>query len=297
MTAEKRKASVLSNALTGAEKKVKAAAPVVAAAKESQRLSAKVSKRRREIDSASTDKFDRANKSAAMTAATTCVELTSARRLRIVDVLSSVNVAVVSPLLLLQSLVPAIPPVSMHCTHQCIVTGVNDTLKYWCQGSQEKLLQLIMAQIEAFGLREEVSGQLWLTLNKKQQRDAETNVHIVRTAADAFAILKQCRTETQRLQYRLAMTVLAPTSGDEMRNRVAKALKVPIHKPYKESIAKHAAINVAAVNRDAPLLVVEAVHCRHGEGILTEYTDLDSTCSVKITHGDHIHTIIESAIE
>jgi hypothetical protein len=117
--AGKRKASVLSKALNGAEKKVKAAAPVMAAAKESQRLSTKGSKRRREIDSACTDKFDRANKSTAMTAADTGAELTSARRLRVGDVLSSVNVAVVSPLLLLQSLVPAIPPVSMHCTHQC----------------------------------------------------------------------------------------------------------------------------------------------------------------------------------
>ena len=187
---------------------------------------------------------------------------------------------------------PAIPPVSTHCTHQCADTGVNDTLKYWCQGSQEKLLQMIMAQIEAFGLREEVSGQLGLTvtLNKKQQRDAETNAYIVRTAADAFAILKQCRTETQRLQYRLGMTMLAPIAGDEMANCVAKALEVPTNKPYKESIAKRAAINVAAVNRDAPLVVGNAVLCRHGEGILTEYTDLESACSVKITHGDHIHT-------
>ena len=243
MIAEKRKASVLSKALNGTEKKVKAAAPVMAAAKESQRLSTKGSKRGREIDSACTDKFDRANKSTAMTAADTGAELTSARRLRVVDVLSSVNVAVVFPLLLLQqSLVPAMPPVSMHCTHQCVDTGVNDTLKYWCQCSQEKLLQMIMAQIEAFGLREEVSGQLGLTLNKKQQRDVETNAHIVRIAADALAILKQCRTETQRLQYRLAMTVLAPTAG-EWRNRVAKALEVPIKNPYKESIKKRAAMS------------------------------------------------------
>jgi hypothetical protein len=289
VTAEKRKASALAKALTGAEKKVKAAAPVVADARNSQRQSTSGSKRRREIDSACTDKFDRANKSTAMTAADTGAELASVRRLRVVDVLSSVNVAVVSPLLLLQSLVPAMPPVSMHCTHQCVDTGVNDTLKYWCQCSQEKLLQMIMAQIEAFGLREEVSGQLGLTLNKKQQRDVETNAHIVRIAADALAILKQCRTETQRLQYRLAMTVLAPTAG-EWRNRVAKALEVPIFKPYKESIKKRAAINVAAVNRDAPLVVGDAVLCRHGEGILTEYTDHDSACSVKITHGDHVHT-------
>jgi hypothetical protein len=113
--------------------------------------------------------------------------------------------------------VSALVCVSAVLTHQCADTGVSDTLKYWCEGSQEKLLQLIMAQIETFGLREEVSGQLGLTLNKRQQRDAETNAHIVRTAADALAILKQCRTETQRLQYRLAMTVLAPTAGEWRR--------------------------------------------------------------------------------
>ena len=82
VTAEKRKASVLSKALNGAQKKVKAAAPVVAAAKELQRHSTKRSNRRTEIDSACSDKFDRANKSTAMTAADTGAELTSARRLR-----------------------------------------------------------------------------------------------------------------------------------------------------------------------------------------------------------------------
>ena len=59
------------------------------------------SKRCREIDPTCTDKFDRANKSTAMTAADTGAELASVRRLRVVDVLSSVNVAFVSPLLLL----------------------------------------------------------------------------------------------------------------------------------------------------------------------------------------------------
>ena len=46
VTAEKRKASALAKALTGAEKTVKAAAPVMAAAKESQRQSTNGSKRR-----------------------------------------------------------------------------------------------------------------------------------------------------------------------------------------------------------------------------------------------------------
>ena len=186
--------------------------------------------------------------------------------------------------------VSALVCVSAVLTHRCADTGVSDTLKYWCEGSQEKLLQLIMAQIETVGLREEVSGQLGLTLNKRQQRDAETNAHIVRTAADALSILKQCRTETQRLQDRLAMTVLAPTAGAGMHNRVVKALEEPIFKPYKESTKKRAAINVADVNRDASLVVGDAVLCLHGEGILAEYTDYESACSVKITHGDHVHT-------
>ena len=147
-----------------------------------------------------------------------------------------------------------------------------------------------MAQIEAFGLREEVSGLLGLTLNKKQQRDAETNAYIVQRAADALAILKQCCSETQRLQYRLAMTVLAPIIGDELGNRVARALEVPCNNPYKQAIQKRAVIDVAAVGRDKPLVVGDAVLCRHGQGILTGYTDLESACSIKITHGDHVHT-------
>ena len=75
-----------------------------------------------------------------------------------------------------------------------------------------------------------------------------------------------------------------------MRNRVAKALEVPIFKPYKESTNERAAINVAAVIRDAPLVDGDAVLCLHGEGIWAEYTDYESACSVKTTHDDHVHT-------
>ena len=84
-----------------------------------------------------------------------------------------------------------------------------DTLKYWCEGSEEKLLQLVMAQINQFELREEVADQLGVTLSKEEQKVAETRALIVERAADALAILKECRTETQRLQYRLTITVLA----------------------------------------------------------------------------------------
>ena len=49
-------------------------------------------------------------------------------------------------------------------------------------------------------------------------------------------------------------------------------------------------MDVAAVGRDKPLVDGDAVLCWHGEGILTGYTDLESACSIKITHGDHVHT-------
>ena len=75
-----------------------------------------------------------------------------------------------------------------------------DTLKYWCEGSEEKLLQLVMAQINQFDLREEVADQLRVTLSKEEQKVAETRALIVERAADALAILKECRTETQCLQ-------------------------------------------------------------------------------------------------
>jgi hypothetical protein len=167
-------------------------------------------------------------------------------------------------------------------------TGIVDTLKYWCKGSEIKLPQLIMRQIHHFGLRDRVITELGLQSN-------ETHNYIVSTARDALAILKECHNEEQRQQFRLVTTALAPDSSDEMSRRVAAALDLNRNRnTFTDSVAMRTGINKQAKVKDAPLTIGETVLCRHGKGVLIDYTPAcekinrpAGVCTVRISHGAH----------
>ena len=91
-------------------------------------------------------------------------------------------------------------------------TGVIDTIKYWCEGSQEKALQLVLAQIRHFELKDRVVDSLGLEVN-------DTTNYILSQLKSALACLKDQRTEEQRQQYRLALTLVAPGGEDMMQVR------------------------------------------------------------------------------
>jgi len=111
--------------------------------------------------------------------------------------------------------------------------GLVDTVKYWAEGSREKALELVLAQIKHFELKDDVGANLGLIVSTAE---SQTNAYIVETAASALQALKECRSETHRLEYRLALTVLAPHLSDEMGRRVAAALRIPRNKPYQDAI-------------------------------------------------------------
>ena len=108
-------------------------------------------------------------------------------------------------------------------------SGLVDTLKYWCQGSEEKLLQLVLAQIRHFKLEQLVADELDARQSTRDARRHRTNENIVSRARAAIQELKRCQSESQRREYRIVLTALAPElvrRGDTrgMGSRVAAAL-------------------------------------------------------------------------
>ena len=137
------------------------------------------------------------------------------------------------------------------------VTGLIDTVKYWAQGSVAAVLQIVMMLITTFGLESQVAAELSAELD-------ETNQYIVNRAKESFDILKECRTEEQRQHYRVVLTALAPEKVEErhagMSRRVAAALGVNRNRPpFKDSVAKRAEIDAAAVHMGDPVVAGDTV--------------------------------------
>ena len=173
-------------------------------------------------------------------------------------------------------------------------TGIMATVKYWAQGSMEKVFQLLMSLMLAFGLRERVAAELKVELDK-------TNAQVTSSINGAVQILKGCECEEQRQQYRIVMTAAAPPlvkKGDSsgLQSEVADAIGVNRKSiPYMECVQKRNKINAAAAAQKKPITVGDTVCCKHGTGTLVEYGGPDKPCAVKIcvdgsehiSHFDH----------
>ena len=84
--------------------------------------------------------------------------------------------------------------------------------------------------------------------------------------------------------------MLAPALNDEMGRLVAEALRVLRNKPYQNAMKKRVGIDKEIRLKASPLVVGDEVMCRHGTGILVDFTLLGHPCSVQFTHGPHQHT-------
>lgn len=170
-------------------------------------------------------------------------------------------------------------------------TGMVDCVKYWAQGSAGAVLQLVVCLIQHFKLEKQVAAEL-------QVEATETNAYIVSQAKGALQILKQCESEEQREHYRVVLTALAPEKvGPKERagmgRRVAGALGVNRDGvPFRDSVDKRADIATAAKEMDKPLLVGDAVACRHGSGTLLDIAGPHDQCKVQIEIGDVKHEAV-----
>ena len=120
----------------------------------------------------------------------------------------------------------------------------------------------------------------------------ETHNYILSQLKSALACLKECHTEEQRQQYRLAVTLVAPNFDDRMQERVADALELNRNRAtFRDSVTKRTEINKQIQIKDTPLRIGDTVLCRHGQGTLIDYTPecketnrADGACCVRITH-------------
>lgn len=98
-------------------------------------------------------------------------------------------------------------------------SGIIDTIKYWCDGSPHKVVELVLAQIREFKLKGRVVAALGL-------EQSETKDHIISQLKAALGCLKECRTEDQRQEYRMAITMVAPSADGTRFSRGDYAIAV-----------------------------------------------------------------------
>ena len=168
-------------------------------------------------------------------------------------------------------------------------TGIEELLEVHCEGSEAKLLDVVYAIIGKYHLQAQVKGHFGITVDA-------TNAYIVGRAKAALKELKHCRSETQRQQYRLVLTVLAPESGLRKAEPVADALGVGRQgKPFLDAIQMRAEVDRLIKASEKQLQVGDEVLCRHGKGTLVEVdSDYDSEdgscdkpCAVEIEISGH----------
>ena len=168
-------------------------------------------------------------------------------------------------------------------------TFIVDTLEYHCQGSERKLLDVVLDIVRRYSLEDAVLGQLGAATES-------TAAYIVGRARASLQELKKCQSEGQRQQYRTVLTALAPEDGAGMAAPVAAALGVGRQKrPFLDALAKRAEIDKQIEANNKRLQVGDDVLCRHGEGKLVEiHSDYDSEgddtaypCSIEVIVNGH----------
>ena len=165
--------------------------------------------------------------------------------------------------------------------------GIIKVMEDQCEGSEAKLLDIVCDLIRRYELEDAVAAHLGASTESTAQ-------YIVKRARAALAELKHCRSESQRQQYRLVLTVLAPEVG--MAASVAPALDVGRQcKSLLDSIALRDEIDTKIEASKKRLEVGDEVLCRHGKGALVEVDsdydneDEDSAhpCAVEIEVDGH----------
>ena len=168
-------------------------------------------------------------------------------------------------------------------------TGIEEMLEVHCEGSEAKLLDIVYAIIGKYNLQAQVKGHFGITVDA-------TNAYIVGRAKAALKELKHCRSEAQRQQYRLVLTVLAPESGVRKAEPVAAALGVDRKgKPFLDAIQMRREVDRLMKANEKQLQVGDEVLCRHGRGTLAEidsdYDNEDGSfgkpCAVEIAISGH----------
>ena len=101
--------------------------------------------------------------------------------------------------------------------------------------------------------------------------------------------------EELREHYRVVLTAIAPepqvNKGDPrgMQSKVAARLGIGrCNKPFVESVMKRKEIHEAIAKKDQPIKIGDKVLCKHGEGVVTQWTG-DGPCGVQIEIGDVVH--------
>ena len=105
--------------------------------------------------------------------------------------------------------------------------GLIGAVRYWAAGSRSNVVKMLLGLIEEFDVAEDIRKVLFL----KARRQAETDTFIVNQLVAVLEILKGCKSEQQRREFRLLLASVAPPRADEgdvhgMARRVAARLCV-----------------------------------------------------------------------
>ena len=97
--------------------------------------------------------------------------------------------------------------------------GLIGAVCYWARGYKQNVVRLIKKVIHAFGVEKDISAHLF----KKTRREAETDHLITERLVAAIDVLKECRSEQQRLDFRFALSLVAQADRRLRSSRCADA--------------------------------------------------------------------------
>jgi hypothetical protein len=118
------------------------------------------------------------------------------------------------------------------------VDAVASVVLKTCDGSAAKTV-LVIKQV----VRRVLVG--YTIVAAEELSDLRTGGYVCKRLRDALAILKQCRTDVERLEYSVVLAAIAPLLSDNMIKAVHKCLLV------KRNTLKAAAIRRQAINEAA----------------------------------------------
>ena len=174
--------------------------------------------------------------------------------------------------------------------------GLIGAVCYWARGYKQNVVRLIKKVIHAFGVEKDISAHLF----KKTRREAETDHLMTERLVAAIDVLKECRSEQQRLDFRFALSLVAPPrtgAGDPegCAKRIAARLRVSRGRRSKKrggrqysfdaGIDERAVFDEAAKKRNEPLKEGERCMTANGPAELTRFEG-DKGCVVTYSVGD-----------
>ena len=128
------------------------------------------------------------------------------------------------------------------------------------------------------------------------RRAVETDRHIVDNARRRLAILKCCRSDEQRIDYHVGLTLLAAlpveSPGDQtgMNRRVSTRLAVPFGSMgyvYNQSSLRAQQIEATtAVPASTPFAVGHEISCRAGDGVVLAIDATSGAITIQLQYGE-----------